>query len=109
MLPAYCYDPASRSQLESSMRPWTEEQVRAMKNGLLVRNVRALRHALELLHDKSLPSTRPIEDLQHGLGLMEVELIRRGIDHPSLRGVAWDMRKRHEARRRREHRPPRPS
>ncbi len=99
---------ASLPQPDTLMRPWTEEQVRTMNDGLLVRNVRALRHALELVRDKSLPSTRPIEDLQHGLGLMEVELIRRGIDHPSLRGIAWDMRKRHEARMRREKsRPPR--
>ncbi len=68
---------------------WTEGQVRALSDYYLNRDVVELRHAVDLLCDHaSATGDLMLEHLQHGLGLMEVELTRRGLAHPLLRAGA---------------------
>lgn len=78
------------------MKPWTREMVRTFSDSLLIRNVIELRHALNLLEGRGAPSNEYIEHLQHGLDLMEQELLRRGLDYPARRDLLLKARRRKE-------------
>lgn len=78
------------------MKPWTQEMVRSFSDSLLIRNVIELRHALNLLEGRTVSSNEYIENLQHGLDLMEQELIRRGLDYPARRDLLLKARRQKE-------------
>lgn len=78
------------------MKPWTREMVRTFSDSLLIRNVIELRHALALLEGRTVSSNKYIENLQHGLDLMEQELIRRGLDYPARRDLLLEAHRQKE-------------